>query len=259
MKPRVSKLGFLALLGMGLGAWGCKKSTQNEEVTLILRIRLLAGSEPLVHDVSYPYQGGHVRFVNTRFYVSLPAVRNAQGDTLYFEDAYALLDELQSDFVVGKIPYGQYTHLFFGMGVDYARNTQLGPKAQPATAYPMDHPLSAVHGMYWGWNPGYIFAQCDGRFDANGNGSFTDPEDVLFSYHPGTDKLYRYIQKPVSFHAHGEKIILTLQLNILKCLESIDIVNHPTAHPVSPSDPEYPTAKSFVDAYGEAFSPVNVQ
>lgn len=249
----------LLLLVLLLPLTGCKKGNEPEDSTLILRIIPVAGGQKLDYQTSYAFKGGFVRFVGVRYYVSLPGVVKENGDTLLFDDVYALLDPENTDKVIGKIPAGLYAGLTFGMGVDYERNTQLGSKAQPATQYPMDHPLSAANGMYWGWNPGYIFARFDGRFDANGNGSFTDPEDVNFTYHPGTDKLYRTLWRPVLFKARGGQLILSLTLDVLKCLEPIDIPAHPASHPVSASDPEYPTAQALVNQYESAFSGVTVQ
>lgn len=256
--PKVIRL-WLFLTALPAAIAGCKKDKQPEDSTLVLRIIPVAGSAKLDYQTSYPFKGGFVRFVGVRYYVSLPGVVKENGDTLLFDDFYALLDPDNTDRVVGKIPSGAYSWLTFGMGVDHARNTQLGSKAQPATQYPMDHALSAANGMYWGWNPGYIFARFDGRFDADGNGSFTDAGDVNFTYHPGTDKLYRTLWRPVHFQAGGGQVILSLSLDVLKCLEPLDIPAHPASHPVSPSDPEYPTSQTLVNQYEDAFSGVTVQ
>jgi hypothetical protein len=259
-KLRISKVArhWLTLTILPFVLFGCKKNRQPEDSTLILRIVPTAGGQMLDYQTSYPFKTGYVRFVGVRYYISLPGVVKENGDTLRFDDVYAIMEPENTDRVIGKIPSGVYTALTFGMGVDRERNTQYGSKAQPATQYPMDHPLSAANGMYWGWNPGYIFARFDGRFDVNGNGSFTDADDVNFSYHPGTDKLYRTIWRSVQFQANGGQVILSLTLDVLKCLEPIDIPAHPTSHPVSQSDPEYPTSQSLVNQYESAFSGVTV-
>lgn len=259
----LSQVPKLVVLVLGMGWMGavmvsCKKKAP-ADTTLVLRITPVAGSVPLDFETAYPYKSGYVKFEAVRFYISLPGVVYEKGDTLIFPDVYGLLDMDNDRVVVGKIPPGRYSHVTFGMGVDRERNTQMGSLAQPATQYPMDHALSAAHGMYWGWNPGYIFARFDGRYDVDGNGYFTDSVDVLFSYHPGTDKLYRTIYRPAVFSAEGGQVTLSLRMDVLKCLEPLDIPAHPAAHPVSPLDPEYPTAQLFVDQYELAFSGVDVQ
>jgi len=237
----------------------CKRSKDEEKSLFILKINFLAGSQPLSYSSNFPFGSGFVRFVQARFYVAVPSLVTSQNDTVAFPDTYAILDSENNLLIVGEVPARQYKTLMFGLGVDRDRNTQFGSKAIPATEYPMDHPLSASHGLYWGWNPGYIFGQFDGRYDTNGNQVFTDPTDILFSYHPGTDKLYRTIIRPTEVKAHGQKFTLTLNFNLLKCLEAVDILTHPHSHPVSSSDPEFPAAKAFVDAYEEAFSQVTVE
>lgn len=162
---------------------------------------------------------------------------------LLFEDGkYALS--------IPKVPLGRYTKIEMGLGVPANINTQNGADAIIATDYPQDSPLNPATNMYWGWANGYIFSKFEGRIDVDGNGSFIDNGDILFSYHPGNDALYRTISLPIDLNitesANNE---LNFQIDLLNLLSGLDFATTAFAHPASNSGTEYEAAKLLVDQW----------
>lgn len=76
------------------------------------------------------------------------------------------------------------------LGVDTLYN-HLDP-----SAFPNSSPLNISNSgpMHWGWNPGYIFINVEGKADTLING--IDNLDLSFSYHVGTD----YYLVPINYN-----------------------------------------------------------
>lgn len=253
MNQFVSKLGFV-LLFVAVFIASCKKdNTNGSEVSLKININF--GSQPLAYNQAYDYQGMKLKFETLRFYIC-DFKFYTKDEVFSYPDSYFIFDVETLSNVITKLPVGNFTKVSFGMGVDAARNTQSGAKAIPAVDYPMDHPLNAVYDMYWGWNPGYIFAKYDGRVDVNSNGIYGEADDVNFSFHPGVNGLFRTIERSVNLESDGQSKTIVMDFDVSKILETIDIVSENFAHPGTENSPEFKLAKNLVDAYNIAFSQV---
>lgn len=81
--------------------------------------------------------------------------------------------------------YSSFDSIHFNIGVPASLN-----HADP-TLPGVDSPLNIanVDGMYWGWNPGYIFVKIEGKIDTIADG--IENFDKSFSYHLGDDTLFR--------------------------------------------------------------------
>jgi len=142
--------------------------------------------------------GGQNLFLNTGSYT------NAAGETFsvsmlqYFVSNFTLtasngseytVDQDSSYFLINesdpqtrharlKVPVGDYVKLRFIIGVDSLRSTMDISKRTGV----LDPAAGDEHGMYWGWNSGYIFFRLEGTSDV----APLDPSGARkFRYHIG--------------------------------------------------------------------------
>lgn len=242
----------MVALGAVMLSSACKE--KNTESDVQVKVNFKYGTEPLVYDQEYSYDTDKkIKVELVKFYVSKPALRNEKGDWISTPTEYFLVALDKPTLNLGKMPVGNYSAIQFGIGVDDSRNTQSDPQAIPATDYPVDHPLNAAADMWWGWDPGYIFAKVEGRIDVNNNGSYSDMEDKVFSYHPGVSNLYRSVElnKTIKLTTNAEEIVLTLDL--VKLFDGVKFIDQPVAHPNGVGTPEYVAAKYLMDNFPESF------
>lgn len=92
------------------------------------------------------------------------------------DSSYFMINESdeESQSVELKVPQGDYTSLTFTVGVDSLRSTMDISKRTGV----LDPANYTDHGMYWGWNSGYIFLKMEGK-------SAVAPGDGTFRYHIG--------------------------------------------------------------------------
>jgi hypothetical protein len=129
------------------------------------------------------------------------------------------------------VPYGTYDKLNFGLGLDAQTNN-----SQPSS-FQNEHPLSTFQSMYWSMLK-YRFAKIEGKSDLAGN--FGDNNDILLSYHTGTDAMYRTIEiDDTNFDANFViDDVATIEVEIIIDLDklfdgaggSIDISNESSTH-----------------------------
>jgi hypothetical protein len=161
----------------------------DQESTVELRFYPKFGSVPLVLNTQYANASGDmVQFTEIRFYVSEVALVDTAGvDIPAAQETIVngatpnvwLLDLGSTEFtdngylsvkVLGDA--GLYRGVKFSVGVPSDLNHR-----DVSTQLP---PLGPNSGLYWGWNPGYIFHMMAGKVDSAGT-------DVDFSYHLGED------------------------------------------------------------------------
>ncbi len=147
--------------------------------TLSLRFIPKFGQEQLLLDRKYLDAGGDsVRFTAIRFYLSEISLIDSLGALIPVK-GIALVD-LSDPAIAGrgyaavelKAAPGIYRGIAFSIGVPAADNHK--------DAATQSLPLGPNSGMYWGWNPGYIFHMIEGKADS-GSGT------VNFGYHIGED------------------------------------------------------------------------
>ena len=145
---------------------------------LTLNVTLMMDGEPLDWDASYTNAAGQDFTINLlKFYVSNVALVNADGSEVAleglelasFEPGDATTD---ATFMTLEAPEGSYSGIRFDIGVPRDLN-HLDATLQ-------DAPLGVDAGMYWAWNPGYIFYRLEGQTEVAGA---TQP----WLLHMGTD------------------------------------------------------------------------
>lgn len=196
MKNIFTILPFICLLFFG----SCKQDKVAPIDTASMKISFKAtyGNEPMVIDskTTYQYDGKPVRFSKINFYISNLVVLSDAGERelaeVYFLDLTKTHNSIEKAAIgtvveFKKIPVGNYSGPFFGMGVPADLN-----RSTPAD-YSNSHPLGANNkGEYnEDWNS-YIFAKFEGQYDLDGNGF--DENDITFIYHTGRDISYLPIE-----------------------------------------------------------------
>ncbi|MGB0934148.1 MAG: MbnP family protein [Lishizhenia sp.] len=162
----------------------CKDKEENEtSVTVPVKkvqidLQPQFGGEDLVLNQTYSTQQGFsVQFSKLAF---IATNINNNGEELLASAVYNY-EEDGTSWINTEANYAQFSKLDFFLGVPSDRNHQ-DPSALPNT-----DPLNILNvgAMHWGWNPGYIFLQIEGKADTTvaQNGTF----DQNFVYHVGKD------------------------------------------------------------------------
>ena len=144
-----------------------------------------------------------------------------------------------NDFLIGT-----YDNAQLSIGVN-----RIGNKKIPSD-YKNSEPLSEV-ADYWDSWKSYIFTKTEGKVDKNGTGKF----DYAFSYHTGTDEMYRTFTLPKSFSiAQYQTTDITVEIDFKKVLNGanglIDPLKDQNAHSLA----NKPVALKIMDNYKTAFS-----
>lgn len=164
---------------------GCKEDsdpvspapdTHEELHDIAIRFYPKFGSSALTLNKKYLNAGGDsVQFTVLKFYLSEMSLIDTTGKYVAMS-GLALVDfsTMTNGYVEVKTkgPDGTYRGLAFSVGVPTTENHK--------DAATQAAPLGPNAGMYWAWNPGYIFHKVEGKAD-----SVTTPID--FSYHIGED------------------------------------------------------------------------
>jgi hypothetical protein len=163
-----------------------KKDPQPQPVDNYLKITVqptysFDGNQNVQLDTVYTTPEGYkVKFTDVKFY--LTKLKNGNSNLLEsaffdFRETGLLLARMKGD-------YSQFLSLQGYIGVDSVLN-----HSDPS-AFPNDSPLNISNAgpMHWGWNPGYIFINIEGKVDTIPDG--VNNLDHSFSFHIGTD-LYR--------------------------------------------------------------------
>jgi hypothetical protein len=106
-------------------------------------------------DMIQPKTKDTLKFTTLKYYVSNIQLKKSDGTWWVQPDSYYLVDaSLPNTMVltVSNVPTGTYTEMKYTMGVDSIRNVS---GAQTGV-------LSAINGMFWSWNSGYIMIKAEG-------------------------------------------------------------------------------------------------
>ena len=140
--------------------------------SLQLSFRFVANGTPLKPETDYINPFGERYQVRTlMFYVSRFHLSNSEETTTKDDEGYHLVDytNVTSHEVSIKAPMGIYDKIEFMIGVDRLHNTS---GAQTGA-------LDPLHGMFWTWNSGYIFAKFEGL------GARSSGTEISFAHHVG--------------------------------------------------------------------------
>lgn len=136
-------------------------------------------------DSIYTTQEGYkIKFTELKCYFTL----FANGATQLHQASLFDYRETGSLLFLKEGDYTKFSNLNFKLGVDTTLN-HLDP-----SAFPNDSPLNISNAgpMHWGWNPGYIFMNIEGKVDTLIDAT-TNP-DLSFSFHIGTDSYLQNLQ-----------------------------------------------------------------
>ncbi|MEM1320567.1 MAG: MbnP family protein [Bacteroidota bacterium] len=192
----MKKLSFILALSILFIASSCDNDDPilSEVTSVDLNFKANFNGERLLMGKTYDYNGRSVRFSLFDFYLSDVAMVQNNGSSieeselieidlvdLSFQQTEPDVAESGRTISINNVEVGDYAGIKLGIGVTADLNRT------SFVDYPSSHPLnSAAH--YWsGWNS-FIFARVEGRFDADGDGSF----EKGFVFHTGTDDTYTF-------------------------------------------------------------------
>ena len=235
--------------------------------TVHLRFVPVFGTKPLqLGDQYVTTAGDSVIFTGLKFYASEFALVNTDGSETSM-DGIALIDfedsELASSGYVSLDLQGEagtYRGVKFNIGVPFDENHR--------DVSTQTEPLGPNSGMYWSWNPGYIFFKVEGRVDSMGT-------PVNFLYHTGEDNrrktirlaslsgndVTEFIVEEDDGHADHEHNVFTVKVDYSKFFQygvtpgtPLNVKMNPaerTNH-VGPKDLADRTATNFADAFSRS-------
>ncbi len=209
------------LLAMVLGITtlvSCKKDDNDDspkaksyaiEVNFIPQVN--GNNFDISNDVTTDPQGRSVEIEKAQFYLSNIKFVTSNGDSIFLKDIalvdlYPAFGAVFSPKIDLNVAAGDFSAISFDLGVDPILNA-----IDPAQ-WESDHPLSVTHGMYWDWDPKFIFSKLEGRVDSTGNGT----TDVSWFMHNGTDPLYRpgiAVNRDFSIAANGDVVNVYIDIS----------------------------------------------
>ncbi len=173
---------FIAIIASVIFLTSCKKDNatiDNSAAELSLEFDNIVGDKNLQLNTGvYTNAAGEAFSVSTlQYFISNVKLKKTDGTeyTVPQDSSYFLVDEGKkaSQSVKLQVPQGDYTSLSFVVGVDSLRSTMdIGKRTGV-----LDPSGAGDHGVYWGWNSGYIFFKLEGQspaapLDGSGNRYF---------------------------------------------------------------------------------------
>jgi hypothetical protein len=189
-----------AIVAIGVVLQSCKKEETPMTPTPVDNSKVIEmrfypkwGTAPLTLNTRYTNAAGDtVQLSAIKFYVSEAALVDSTGKEFKLTDGDAhakashgsglaiwLVDMSATTVAAnGYYPFqakgapGKYRGVKFSVGVPFDENHK--------DAATQGEPLGPNSGMYWSWNPGYIFHKIEGRVDSAG-------QQKVLNYHLGED------------------------------------------------------------------------
>jgi hypothetical protein len=116
-------------------------------------------------DLIHPMKHDTLNFTKLKYYISNVKLKKADGTWFTQTESYHLVDLSDVNslaITLNDVPVGDYTDVYFTMGVDSTRNVS-GAQAGA---------LATSNGMFWSWNSGYIMLKAEGTSVNSTSGSF---------------------------------------------------------------------------------------
>ncbi len=165
----------------------CKKDDVNPPATTYLTVEVFPmysnlGSSSMELDSVYTTPEGYkVKFTDVKFYNSM--LKNGVNNLI--EASFFDFRGTGNFLLHTAGDYTKFSSLQGYIGVDSLLN-----HSDPS-AFPNESPLNISNAgpMHWGWNPGYIFMNVEGKVDTIPDG--INNLDHSFSFHIGTDAYRR--------------------------------------------------------------------
>lgn len=148
---------------------GCKKEDDPVAAAPVTELHDIAirfypkfGASPFQFNKKYLNAANDsVQFITAKFYISEIALVDSNGALVPMEGlALVNFASLTNGYaeVKTKGPDGTYRGIRFSVGIPVSENHK--------DAATQSLPLGPNSGMYWGWNPGYIFHMIEGKVDS---------------------------------------------------------------------------------------------
>ncbi|MFM8597372.1 MAG: MbnP family protein [Flavobacteriales bacterium] len=175
---------FVTIIGLLISSCGDDTPTP-QKAYLQLDLQPVFGNQTFYMDSIYTTQEGYkIKFTELKCYFTLFANLDSslhQAALFDYRENGSLLFKKEGN-------YQTFPKMSTVLGVDASLN-HLDP-----SAFPNESPLNISNAgpMHWGWNPGYIFMNIEGKVD-------TIPDavtntDLSFSFHIGTDPYSQNLQ-----------------------------------------------------------------
>jgi uncharacterized protein YfiM (DUF2279 family) len=258
-KMNIKQLYFLMAL-IGCAACGKDPVKPTDSTTVALNIRAVYAAQPFIIGAAYPYRApSKIRFDNLTFYLSNIELIGANGAVTAADNLFCDLSKhhnTAAGAAAGETltldkttAAATYTAIRFGVGVAPAFN------ARSWTSYPNGNALANAD-YYWSvWNS-FIFAKIEGKMDTLGTAV---QYPIGFSYHTGTDSLYRTVTVPIAATvvantANTIPITLDVQQLFLNApLDTLDIRRAPVPRIPPVSNPDIMALHHIVVNFARAF------
>ncbi len=215
----------LFAIAMFISFSSCK---DDKEGSFTLHFKPLYDGEPLQMFSTRPGTGTEqIQFTHLSFLISDTKLLTTSGqhdliDIDYVDLSFDDLEDAEDGFSIkyDEIPEETYLGVRLGVGVPPDLNSK------DPSQFASSHPLSKT-GYYWEAWDSYIFMKIEGRLDTLGNGNF----DTGFSYHTGSDDLYRVLEGLLDIEVEGGKNQdLNIAIDYKNLLEGINIRSNPQNH-----------------------------
>lgn len=232
---------FLILFTITLFSCTKEESLESNRMPINLTIRPIAFNGPI--DTSVYYQNAlrePFKISTFKFYISEIELVGSSGKSTQEKNGFYLIDLMDSSsqtFTI-QMERGNYDSIRFMIGVDSTHNVS---GAQTGA-------LDPLHGMFWTWNTGYIFAKLEGRSPLS-----TAPNQKI-TYHIGGFKTGENAIRKVSLPGVIDvettaSIVLTADIAYwFDGKKSVSIASNPSI--MTPG----PLAFTFADNYAQMFS-----
>ena len=246
MKKRIVRILALCTVSLSLLSSSCEKDKDDDAGLFSLRFSATAGTQPFQMDQTFAdEQGRNMRIETFLFYISNVKLIKSNQEEVALTDVALINFGQGTTEVEVVVPHGDYSGIRFGLGLDTALNA-----SDPST-FSSTHPLSSSMGTYWSWASMYKFAMLEGRVDTAGTPGNQD--DLLLSYHPGTNPLYRTVALNRNFSVN-DAYTYSIAINIYELFNGagglIDVTTDNQTH-TTPSD--FHIAERFIDNFAGAF------
>ncbi|MEO5905469.1 MAG: MbnP family protein [Saprospiraceae bacterium] len=200
----------------------------DKEGSFTLHFKPLYDGQPLQMFSIRPGTGAEqIQFTHLSFLIAdakllTPSGKHDLSDIEYVDLSFDALPDAEEGYEIkfNGVPAESYVGVALGVGVPPDLNSKT-----PAE-FASSHPLSKT-GYYWQAWDSYIFMKIEGRLDTLGNGNF----DTTFSYHTGSNDLYRMLEGIVDINVEGGKNEdLNIAIDYKELLEGINIRANPQNH-----------------------------
>jgi hypothetical protein len=167
------------------------RSVPKTTAVLTFNLETVAGDEPFALGRTMTSQGGvQYRLGGLKFFVSQPWLVTEEGDTVHpklldsalhpWNYNLMIVDYERPSTLALKLLARPATYRQFGFTIGVPVVGDDGDSLNHGDASLRQAPLDVDNGMYWSWNPGYIFLKVEG-------GSLVDGAWQQLFYHVGND------------------------------------------------------------------------